>query len=127
MATLDLFKQRAPHKIVLGVTKPQEYLIPMELTVEETERLLECQTTVDELAKKETTEKTKEADLQEFFEAILVQLVVLFQRYQPDTTADTLKEIMTREDAIKIWHFFIKEKSGIKTKKTAKKKVHQKN
>ena len=127
MATLDLFKQREPHKIVLGTTEQKEYLIPLEFTVEETERLLECQIKIDELAQKETTPKTNEADLQEFFEAILVQLVVLFQRHQPETTADSLKEIMTREDAIKIWHFFIKEKSGIKTKKTAKKKVHRKN
>ena len=127
MATLDLFKQREPHKIVLGRTRPIDYFIPLEFTVEEIERLLETRVKVDELAERKTTEKTKEADLQEFFEAILVQLVVLFQRYQPEATAESLSKVMTREDAIKIWHFFIKEKSGIKTKKTAKKKVPRKN
>ena len=127
MSTLDLYKAREPHKVILGIKEPKEFLIPTEFTVEETERLLEYQQKIDELAEKETTAETNEADLQKFFEAILVQLVVLFQRYQPETTANNLKEIMTREDAIKIWHFFIKERSGIKTKTKAKKKALPKN
>ena len=127
MSTLDLFKQREPHKVILGTTEPKEYLIPLEFTVEETERLLEYQANIDELAKKETSPKTKEADLQEFFEAILVQLVVLFQRHQPETTAESLKSLMTREDAMRIWRFFIQERSGVKTKKKVKKKVLSKN
>ena len=109
----------------------KDYKIPNQYTIEETELLLSYQVEVEKLAKKEV-EKGKEAeDLLKFFEAIIVQLHVLFRRYQPDMTVENLKAIMTKEEAIATWAFFIKERIEVTNEddkpEDVKKKVVKKN
>lgn len=133
MATLDLYKQRKPHTIVVeDKGEPRELLIPNSYTVEEIERILELQVRIDELAKKEASGEKEEArkQIDTFWDAIFEQLLVLFERYQPDMTLEELKRLLTRDEAQEIIVFHTKEQlnkaggeqGGEGKKKQAKKK-----
>lgn len=133
MATLDLYSKRQPHKITLEdfdkPNEPREYLIPQEFTVEETELLYAEQARIEELSQQEINETEESKELQQFYEAVLCQLIILFRRYQPTITLENLKKIMTRDEALQVWAFFINERIG-KTKeagKTGKKKAAKKS
>ena len=133
MASLDLFSKRQPHSVTLESHtesgKPHEYLIPTEYTLEETELLLQQQANVDLIAKRKAKKGKEDEDLLQFFEAILVQLLILFKRYQPEMVIDDLKRILTKEEGMAMWAFFIKERTGFvdEVKKPAKKKVLKSN
>lgn len=135
MATLDLYSKRQPHIVKLesytNKGESMDYKIPTEYTLEETELLLQHQINVDKISKRTAKVGEEADDLLDFFEAVLVQMQVLFQRYHPDMTLENLKSILTKEEAIAMWAFFIKERldiaDGANDAKKGKKKVIKKN
>ena len=111
MARLDLYKDREPHIITLEVDgEPKDFKIPVSYTVDEVERLIEIQVMIDKLAKEEVDENRKEDQFSNFFDAVFNQVLILFQRYQPEITVETLKKMLTRDDAVAIINFHTKEK-----------------
>lgn len=133
MSILNLFKERKSHTVILESNgEPTEYKIPMSYTVEEIERLLEIQVTIDRLAKEPASKDSNKADKQvsDFFDSIFEQLLVLFNRYQPELTIAELKKIMTREEAQKVIAFHANEQilyAQVEGGKNAKKKVPKKS
>jgi hypothetical protein len=129
MATLDLFAARKKHTLMLDVNgEPTEFYIPMEYTVEEVERVYELQTQIDKIAKKTVNPKTQEQDLDQFWDAVFAQLLILFNHYHPDLTLDTLKKMLSRKEAVEIIQFFAKERLSTNDQNdTGKKKVRGKS
>ena len=135
MATLNLFKERAVHTITLGVDgKAKDFKLPMEYTVEEAERVQELQVQIDKQSKVKVTEGTSEAVKQEiiFWDYVFSQLLVLFNRYQPDLKLPDLKKILTRDESTQIIKFFIENRLGSmtvpeKADKKGKKKIAKKS
>jgi len=110
---LNLFKERATHTIILGVDgKSKEFKLPMEYTVEEAERIQELQVKIDQQANIEIEKGTPEAVKGEilFWDYIFIQLLVLFNRYQPELKLADLKKILTRDEGVKIIKFFIENR-----------------
>lgn len=107
MPTLDLFKARKSHTIKLGAN---EYRVPEEYTVQEVERLLELDAKREALQqeKQASTQKGKEEQLMRFWEMVFDQLEILFQHYQPDLNAHTLKGLISHNEALEILGFFDK-------------------
>jgi len=129
MPVLDLYKTRQHHTVRFGEgDKAKEYKFPAEYTVEEVERLLELQARREALEAQEAApEGTPEraAQLNGFMVAVFDQVEVLFQHYQPEMTAEELKNILTRNEALGILGFFdkyrfraLKEMSGDSKKKS---------
>ena len=135
MATLDLYSKRQPHIVKLesytSKGESMDYKIPTEYTLEETELLLQHQINVDKISQRKAKAGKETDDLLDFFEAVLVQMQVLFQRYHPDMTLENLKSILTKEEAIAMWAFFVRERldiaDGVNDVKKVKKKVIKKN
>jgi len=110
MSTLDLYKDRTPHIVILDVNgEKKEFKIPTSYTVEEVERLLEIQSRIDDLVNQEKKEGEESKQISAFFEALFEQLLVLFSRYQSEMSLDFLKKHLTREDAQKIIAFHTQE------------------
>lgn len=115
MATLNLYKDREPHKIILKVDgEKKEFKLPTEYTAEEAERILETEAKIRKESKREVDddlsneEKLKET--QKFWEAIFSQVLILFDRYHPEITKEKLKKILTQEQALEIIKFHRDEK-----------------
>jgi hypothetical protein len=127
MATLDLFKARQKHTVVIDVNgEATEFYVPMEYTVEEVERIYELQAEVERLAKKKISAKTKEQDLRDFWDAVFGQLLVLFNHYHPEITLEQLKKMLSKDDAAKIVVFFAKSRISGDEEEPSKKKVARK-
>lgn len=113
METLDLFKDRRFYEVVLQVkgNKKKKYKIPCELTVEETERLMEQEVILSQRFKAEVSEDKTEQDqkLQEYFETVFEIISIMFSRYQPEMTPEKMKSLLTEKEAGKVLQFF-KEK-----------------
>lgn len=132
MATLDLYKDRIPHIILMEIDgKEVQYKIPMSYTVEEVERLLEHQAVLDRIAAEETVKGKEDEQVGSFFDALFNQVLVLFKRYQPDITVEFLKKHLTREEVSQIISFYTNEqlhnvgvKAGVEQ---GKKKVQEKS
>lgn len=110
MPTLDLYKARTFNTVKLTdqVTKQEvEYKLPNEYTVEEIERLLELQIK-REAMEKEPVKDRGEEQLQKFWAVVFEQLEILFQHYQPEVTADQLRSMVTRTEALEMLSFYDK-------------------
>jgi hypothetical protein len=105
MQVYDVYKERKHTVIKLG---ERDFKIPNEYTVEEVERLLELEQKRDALEKEEVTPETEKAQLASFWELVFNQLEVIFQRYQPDTTADDLRGMISHHEALGILGFYDK-------------------
>lgn len=108
MATLDLYKKRPPHTVILNIdNKKTPFNIPTHYTIEETERILEIQRDIDELKLEKVEENSAEQQvyLEMFWEKIYAQALVLFQHYHPEVTAEYLKKYLSQEDAAEIIAF----------------------
>jgi hypothetical protein len=104
--TLDL-SERVPFRVVIEIKgKKQEFQIPTELTVAETERILEREVLLSAVMVKEVEEAEKKDAISEFVDAAVGYLEVLFNRYHPEMTADLLKETLTHREVIRITQFF---------------------
>lgn len=126
MAELDLYKDRKYHSIFLDVNGERTaFRIPGEYTVAEYERILEIQAKLDEYVKEN---KDKDADEvgSPFWDLVYDQLVILFQRYQPEVTLEMLKGLISREETLRINQFFI-ENRFLEMKDDSKKKDQQKS
>lgn len=135
MATLNLYKEREPHKIVLeNDGKKKEFKLPTRYTVEETERLLEAQIKITKEADKEVD--VSEDDTEEYinktksyWDAVFNQLIILFNHYHPELTKEELKRLLTRDEAIQIILFY-REQQAKEVKEAAeegKKKAQKKS
>lgn len=128
MPTLDLYKKRqfAIVKLTDSRTKEsKDFKIPNEYTVEEVERLLELQTKRQAIEAEKVGDKEAE-QLQRFWAVVFDQLEILFQHYQPDTTADELRSLVTHQEALEILGFYDKYRLLEKTSEAGGKKKAQK-
>lgn len=111
METLDLYKERRPYTVILEVKGGKKtFKIPTELTVEESERMLEAEIRVNALAKQEVEEETSEEVLDRYFNNLLEYILVLLEHYQPDLTMEKLKKMLTRAEVVRIFEFFKKQR-----------------
>jgi hypothetical protein len=131
MKTLNLYKERDYSVVILSDKK--EYKIPNDYTVEEVERILEKQAQIAKLANTEIDDETDEGiqSLRRFWDLTFAQLEILFQHYQPDITADTLRSLIKQQDALEITKFYQMNKYGVEGAKTepenTKKKILNKS
>ena len=112
METLDLYKDRRPYNVVVDIKgKKTTFKIPTELTVEESERLLEAEIRANALAKEEAGEKEEaEMKLEHYFNNLLEYILILIGHYQPAITMEELKKTLTQSEIIKIFDFFRKQR-----------------
>lgn len=113
MEILDLYKKRKPYTVIIDLKgKKTTFKIPTELTVEESERLIESEILIEALSKQETSEDKKEvkAQVNEYIHSLLEYILVLLQHYQPETTMESLKSMVTAPEAIRIFEFFKKQR-----------------
>jgi hypothetical protein len=84
METLKLYKERQPYEVELKLKgKLRTFKIPNELTIEESERLMEAEIQLKALAKQEVTDKTdEEKKLDQYFNVLYQYLLILFNKYQ---------------------------------------------
>jgi hypothetical protein len=108
METLNLFKDRHPYEIITELKgKKKTFKIPNELTIEESERLLEAEIQIMSLSKQEIGDKKDEEEkIKQYFNNLYQYLLVLFNRYQPEITLSDLKGMMSQAEAIRILEFF---------------------
>lgn len=108
METLNLFKDRQPYEVVMELKgKKRTFKIPNELTIEESERILEAELQVAELSKQNIDNKKDEKEkLAQYFASLHRYLLVLFNRYHPEITMEKLKSMMTEPEAIRVFEFF---------------------
>ena len=112
MDTLDLYKDRQPYEVILEVKGGKKtYKIPTELTIEETERILEVELRINATAKEEIENKKDEKiKLDRYFSFLLEYILILLQHYQHEITLDDLKKTISRAEAIRIFEFFKKQR-----------------
>jgi len=112
METLDLYKDRRPYTVILEVKGGKKtFKIPTELTVEESERLLEAEIRISALSKEEV-EAGKEAErqLDVYFALLKEYILILLQHYQPKLEMDDLNKMLSRAEIVKIFEFFKKQR-----------------
>jgi len=85
--------------------KWKEFKIPIELSVGETEEILELHEEVEK-AQEELIREDGSAQLRYVFEKMLAICFVLFKRYQPDTTIEFLQDNLTQNDIMTIAGYF---------------------
>lgn len=91
--------------------KKTTFKIPTELTVEESERLLEAEIRANALAKEEAGEKDEaEKKLEHYFNNLLEYILILIGHYQPEMTMEEMKKALTQAEIIKIFDFFRKQR-----------------
>lgn len=112
METLNLYKDRRPYKVLLNIKgKETSFEIPTELTVEESERLIELEIRANHMAKEEAGEKDEaEKKLEQYFNSLLDYIQILLSHYQPEITLEKLKGMLTQAEIIKIFDFFRKQR-----------------
>jgi hypothetical protein len=104
--TLDLYKSRQPYEVILEVKgKKKSFKIPSELTVEESERLLESEIKIKMMVNEKVSDDA-EKKLEIYFGTLIDYMLVLLQHYQPEITADKIKKMMSRSDLEKVFEFF---------------------
>lgn len=118
MQMLDVFKGRKYSVVRFAqpgffnrvVGKKTEYKIPNEYTVEEAERLLELGALQEALEAETVEPATQEKQLARHTEIVFNRLEIIFQHYQPEMTAESLKTIVTHNEALEILGFFQKHR-----------------
>ena len=113
MQTLDLYKDRQPYIVNLELKgKKKPFKIPSELTIQESERLMEAEMQIAELSKQEVeNKKDGEEKVDQYFSIVYQYLLILFSKYQPEIeTIEDIKKMMTQQDAIKVIEFFKKKR-----------------
>jgi len=113
MQTLNLYKDRQPYIVNIELKgKAKTFKIPNELTIEESERLLEAELQIAELSKQEVANKKDgEEKLDQYFSGVYQYLLILFSKYQPEIeTAEDIKKMMTQAEAIRVIEFFKKKR-----------------
>jgi hypothetical protein len=112
MDTLDLYKDRTPYNVVLEVKGGKKtFKIPTELTVEETERLLEAELKISAIVKQEVEDKKDEKEkVDQYFSFLLEYILLLLQHYQKNLTMTDLRKMISRAEAIRIFEFFKKQR-----------------
>jgi hypothetical protein len=110
MASLP-YKPRAYNTVTVNVGwgRKKRFKIPAELTVEETERLLELVAKVENLAKQEVAAENyyaQRAALKEFWGYLFAQATILFQHYHPEVTEQWLRKHLTQSEVVGITNFF---------------------
>jgi hypothetical protein len=113
MQTLNLYKDRQPYIVNLELKgKKKTFKIPNELTIEESERLLEAELQIAELSKQEVESKKDENEkIGQYFGSLYQYLLVLFSKYQPEIeTVEDIKKMMTQQEAIRVLEFFKKKR-----------------
>lgn len=112
MDTLDLYKDRKPYEVILEVRGgKQSFKIPTELTVEESERLLETEIRISKISNEEQSNKKEDKEkVQKYFDSLLEYILILLEHYQPEITMAKLKKLVTNVEALKIFEFFKKQR-----------------
>jgi len=113
MQTLNLYKDRQPYTVNLELKgKMKTFKIPNELTIQESERLMEAEIQISELSKQEVANKKDgEEKLDQYFSGVYQYLLILFSKYQPEIeTAEDIKKMMTQAEAIRVIEFFKKKR-----------------
>jgi len=113
MQTLNLYKDRQPYIVNLELKgKMKAFKIPNELTIEESERLLEAEIQIAELSKQEVNDKKDEEEkLEQYFGNLYQYILILFSKYQPEIeTVEDIKKMMTQQEAIRVLEFFKKKR-----------------
>lgn len=113
MQTLNLYKDRQPYIVNLELKgKMKTFKIPNELTIQESERLMEAEIQISELSKQEVeNKKDGEEKLDQYFNGVYQYLLILFSKYQPEIeTAEDIKKMMTQAEAIRVIEFFKKKR-----------------
>jgi len=110
MHALDLYKSRTHSEVKLADGKT--YKIPNEFTVEEVERVLELQIEREALEKNTASDDKnltpENADFKKYMDLVFAQLTILYQHFQPETTAEYLKTVLTQSEALEVLGFFQK-------------------
>ena len=113
MQTLNLYKDRQPYTVNLELKgKMKTFKIPNELTIQESERLMEAEIQISELSKQEVANKKDgEEKLDQYLSGVYQYLLILFSKYQPEIeTAEDIKKMMTQAEAIRVIEFFKKKR-----------------
>lgn len=113
MQTLNLYKDRQPYEVELKLKgKLRTFKIPNELTIEESERLMEAEIQLKELAKQEVNDKTdEEKKLDQYFKVLYQYLLILFNKHQPEIEkVEHVKQMMTQQEAVSVLEFFKKKR-----------------
>jgi len=112
METLDLYKDRKPYTVILEVKGGKKtFKIPTELTVEESERLLEAEIRISALSKEEVEEgKEAEKQLDVYFALLKEYILILLQHYQTKLEMADLNKMLSRAEVVKIFEFFKKQR-----------------
>lgn len=113
MQTLNLYKDRQPYIVNLELKgKVKSFKIPNELTIEESERLLEAELQIAELSKQQVENKKDEDEkLEQYFGSLYQYLLILFSKYQSEIeTVEDIKKMMTQQEAIRVLEFFKKKR-----------------
>jgi len=113
MQTLNLYKDRQPYTVNLELKgKIKSFKIPDELTIEESERLLEAEIQIAELSKQEIEDKKDEKEkLEQYFGSLYQYILILFSKYQPEIeSVEDIKKMMTQQEAIRVLEFFKKKR-----------------
>lgn len=133
MQTLNLYKDRQPYIVNLELKgKMKTFKIPNELTIQESERLMEAEIQISELSKQEVANKKDgEEKLDQYFSGVYQYLLILFSKYQPEIeTAEDIKKLMTQAEAIRVIEFFKKKRFlhllGLDDEESESKKKSQK-
>jgi len=104
MPHLDLYKTREHSTVKLEDGKT--YKIPNEFTVEELERLYEKRQAFEAIKSEPVDDDKVEEQTERLYQAAFAQLEIVFQHYQPDITADELRQLLTPSEALEILGFF---------------------
>ncbi len=107
MKTLDLYKERRPYDVILSIGgKKETYKIPTELTVEESERLLEYEIVIKKMTKEEVDEIEANEKVDQYIDFLLDYILILLEHYQPELSKEKLKKMLTKPEVIRIFEFF---------------------
>jgi len=109
---MSFFKEREKIELTLPWKgKDQIFYIPQDYTVEETERILEFESKLRELSKKEVDDETHEAYQKaiDYMNILTQNVTVLLQHYQPEITFSEVKKNFSQIELLAILEFIRKK------------------
>jgi hypothetical protein len=108
MSSLNLENDRGWHDIVIfdrKTSKETKYKIPVELTVFETERMLELSEQIDKIFNEQISNDGS-AQFRLYSKKSTEMCTILFQHFQPQITSENIEKMLTFKDIAEITGFF---------------------
>lgn len=122
--SLNLENDRGCHEIIVfdkNVNKETKYKIPVELTVFETEKMLELSEQLDKIFNEQISDDGS-AQFRLYVKKTSEMCAILFQHFQPKITTEYVEKMLTIQQMLEITGFFqsnrfLKEKEDAESKK----------